>query len=190
MATIFSSTTLLGLTFFLFLSNCTIKPADKTGPDNINPDTSSSRIQQLDAPKNPKEQKVDLEKIYSQAIGDYIRHVYKEYKITFDTLYFGKRVFGQPDDFPDIELPTYIENTTIKLITPEQGEKNQEERDSSFYINLIGSTGADNADFIFVTFSNGFAHQFDFFIDYKYDPDEKRFVIETTRFENYRYKKK
>ncbi len=43
--------------------------------------------------------------LYSQAIGEYIRAVSKEYKLSFNTLFFGKHVYGQPDDFPDIELP-------------------------------------------------------------------------------------
>lgn len=96
---------------------------------------------------------------------------------------------GKVPIFPDIELPIDIKNTKIKLISPEQGEDNQKKNTSSFYINLFASTNSNNAEFIFVTFSNGFDHQFDCFINYNYDADDKIFVIENTRFENYRHQK-
>lgn len=136
------------------------------------------------------DQKVDLTKIYSQAIGDYIRFVKMEHNLTFDTLFFGKREFGQADDFPDIELPNRIENTNIKLISPELGKKIQLERKSSFYINLIGWVNSDNAEFIFVTFSNGFVHQFDCFINYNYNTTKQAFEVDSSRFENFQYKVK
>ena len=105
-------------------------------------------------------------------------------------MFFGKHVNGQPDDFPDIQLPSNIENTNIKLISPEQGIKVQTKSKSSFYINLIGWVESEIADFAFVTFSNRFSHQFDCIIKYKYDPEKKQFVIETTRFEKYFHKSK
>ncbi|MBP6185135.1 MAG: hypothetical protein KA479_09355 [Saprospiraceae bacterium] len=190
MTALFSATTILILTFSLALDGCTTKTTGNSQSDVINSDTSLSTKQQPNKTNISVKQKDHLTKIYSQAIGDYIRLVKKEYNLTFDTLFFGKHVYGQPDDFPDIALPSAIENTKIKLISPEQGEKNQNERKSSFYINLIGWVNSYDADFIFVTFSNGFAHQFDCFITYKYDTNAKEFVMETTRFENYRYKKK
>lgn len=190
MTALFSATTILILTLSLALSGCTTKTTGNSQSDIINSDTSLSTKQQPNKTNISGKQKDDLTKIYSHAIGDYIRLVKKEYNLTFDTLFFGKHVYGQPDDFPDITLPSSIENTKIKLISPEQGEKNQNERKSSFYINLVGWVNSYDADFIFVTFSNGFAHQFDCFITYKYDTNAKEFVMETTRFENYRYKKK
>jgi hypothetical protein len=172
------------------LFGCKTKSTDNSKSNNIHSDSNVSITQQPNNTNNLGKQKNELTKIYTQAIGDYIRLMHEEFNLTFDTLLFGKHINGQPTDFPDIELPTTIENTKILLISPEQGEKKQKENKSSFYINLIGSVNSDNADFIFVTFSNGFAHEFDCFIEYKYDNDEKIFVIETTRFENYRYQKK
>lgn len=189
MTALFSATIILSLAS-LALSGCSTEATGHSQSDGINSDASWSAKQQPSSPNNSAKQKDDLTKIYSQAIGDYIRLVNKEYNLTFDTLFFGKHAHGQADDFPDLELPSSIEHTNIKLVSPEQGEKTQKERKSSFYINLIGWVNADDADFIFVTFSNGFAHQFDCFITYKYDPNEKAFVIEATRFENHRYKTK
>lgn len=190
MKALFSATIMLSLTFSLALAGCTTETTGNSQSDEINDDTSLSVKEQPSSTNSAADQIDDLTKIYSQAIGDYILLVNKEYNLTFETLFFGKNVNGQPGDFPDIELPTTIENTHIKLISPEQGEKNQKENKASFYINLIGWVNSDDADFIFVTFSNGFAHQFDCFITYKYDTDEKEFAIDTSRFENYHYKAK
>lgn len=133
--------------------------------------------------------KDELTKIYAQSIADYIKAVSKEYKINFDTLFFGKHVYGQPDDFPDIELPEVIEDTQIRLLTPEAGMQKQKESKSSFYINLVGFVEDEKAEFIFITFSNGYAHQFDCFIQYTYHTELKAYMLENSRFENYLYKK-
>ncbi len=181
---------MLSLTLSLVLSGCTTITTDNSTSKDLNSDTILSTTQQANSTNNLGEQKNELTKIYTQAIGDYIRLVNAEYHLTFDTLFFGKHINGQSTDFPDIELPTTIEDVKIKLISPEQGEVSQKKNKSSFYINLFASVNSTNADFIFVTFSDGFVHQFDCFIEYKYDTDEKKFVIGTTRFENYLYKKK
>lgn len=177
------------LSFLLLPFGCN-RPSDTDAkPDNIYPlhEVTSRRNSHLDS---VAEQKKELTTIYSLAIRDYIRFVSKEYKLTFDTLFLGKHVYGQPDDFPDIELPSRIENTNIRLITPEQGEKKQKEPKRSFYINLMGWVDPGKADFVFVTFSNGMAHQFDVYISYKYDGDKKGFDMESKRFENFLYRKK
>lgn len=192
MTPLFSATIFLSLSVSLAIAGCTNKATDNSQlqSNNLQPEGVVSTTQQSDSANNIKEQKKELTKIYTQAIGDYILLVKKEHNPTFDTLFFGKHVNGQPTDFPDIVLPAVIENIKIKLVSPEEGEKYQKEHKSSFYINLIGWVNADTADFIFVTFSDGFAHQFDCFITYKYDATEKEFAIKATRFENYRYKKK
>jgi len=140
------------------------------------------------AAMNKQPVEVDAAKLYSQAIGDYIKLVRQEYGLTFDTLYFGKHVYGQADDFPDITLPAQIENTAIKLISPEHGTEVMSKRPSSFYINLFSGGVANNAQFTFVTFSNGFAHQFDCFINYVFNNSKMEFEIENKRFEVYMYK--
>ena len=132
--------------------------------------------------------KADLTKIYSQAIAEFIKAVNNKHKTSFDTLYFGKHVYGQPDDFPDIELPGKIENTQIRLVTPEAGLKMQKQRKSLVYINLMGWVDKEKGEFIFVTFSNGCEHQYDCFINFKYGPTQRKFDLEEVRFEYFLYK--
>jgi hypothetical protein len=135
-------------------------------------------------------QKSELTKIYSQAIADFIKAVNNKHKTSFDTLFFGRHVYGQPDDFPDIELPETIEHTQIILLSPEIGLKKQKERKSLVYINMVGWVSQEKAEFIFVTFSNGCEHQYDCFVNYNYDAGQKEFDLAQLRFEYYLYKNK
>ncbi|MFN8231154.1 hypothetical protein [Flavobacterium filum] len=185
--TYFLAIIVLSLTISLTLLGCSSWTTSSSNSEKVSSDSSSSTTQLTIDTVNPKP---DLAKVYSQAIGDYIRFVNKEYNLTFDTLFFGKYKFGQADDFPDIELPAIIENTSIKLISPEQGTKIQTVFKSSFYINLIGWVNSDNAEFIFVTFSNGLAHQFDCFIKYNYNTKKQTYEVDNSRFENFQYKDK
>lgn len=130
-----------------------------------------------------------ITKIYSLAIADYIHLVKKEYKITFDTLFFGKHVYGQPDDFPDIKLPEVVEKTNIRLISPDEGKKIQKQNNSATYVNMVGWVDNKKAEFIFVTFSNGVTHQFDCFINYLCNELSNDYTLHDSRFENYAYKK-
>lgn len=123
--------------------------------------------------------------LYSQAIAEFIRTVYKKDKTRFDTLFFGKHVYGQPDDFPDIELPEIIEHTPIKIISPELGKKLQRERKSLVYINMIGWIDPDRADFVFVVFFNGAQHQYDYYINYAYNTSIGNFELMKIEYENY-----
>lgn len=126
---------------------------------------------------NANVSKTELAKIYCQAIGDFIKEANKNNKTNFKILYFGKRKNGLADDFPDVELPELIENTYIKLISPEQGAIKQKEDSSCIYINLFGWVTKKDAEFIFVVFSNGFAHQYDYTIKYTYNTIHKAFEL-------------
>ncbi len=126
--------------------------------------------------------KVDLAKIYSQAISDFITDARKRTKSNFDTLYFGKRNNGQPDDFPDIELPATIEKTHIRLISPEAGTIKQQELKSRIYINMAGWVDKEKAEFLFFVFSNGFDHQFNYTINYRFNAKLKEFELVNLQF--------
>ena len=177
--------------YSLALIACSNHAANNSGVGKTFVDNSPTTMQHANAFSTDGKtvSKEELSKIYSQSIAEYIRAVKKEYKIGFDTLFFGKHVYGQPEDFPDIELPETIENTQIRLLSPEIGLQKQKERRSLFYINLMGWVDNEKAEFIFVTFSNGCEHQFDCFINYKYNTELKEFGLENARFENYLYKK-
>lgn len=126
--------------------------------------------------------KADLAKIYSKAISDFIKDANKKNKTAFDTLFFGKRKYGQPDDFPDIELPKTIENTCIRLIAPEVGTIKQTERKSCIYINMVGWVDKKKAEFLFYVFSNGFEQQYNYSVNYKYNVKRKEFELTKIQF--------
>lgn len=167
--------------FALMLIGCSTQPVN-------NP--STEKQQTIIAPANNNAiSNDDLTRIYNRSIADYIKAVNETYKIKFDTLYFGKRNFGQPDDFPDIQLPETIHNTPIRLVTPDVGMQKQQEQPQSFYINLIGWVNNPNAEFLFVAFSDGFKHQFDCHIEYDYDAGLRDYKINDLQFKNFSYKK-
>lgn len=174
--------TTIMLLWALVLMACSNHATEPSSPPKMAEDSMV-----MDSHIVPKE---ELTKLYSLAIADYIKAVNKEYNITFDTLFFGKHVYGQPDDFPDITLPETINNTPIRLISPEVGETKLKERKSLFYINLMGFVDPQNAEFIFVNFSNFGEHQFDCFINYTFNLEQKAFVPVDVRFKNYLYKRK
>jgi len=161
------------------LAACTGQEPSKSNAKEIIADSFLNKeITQTDIDKASNN---DLTKIYIRAISDYITEVSKQDLMPLDTLYFGKRNNGQPDDFPNIVLPETIDNIKIILIEPEVGKKLQEEKKSSVYINLIGWVDKDKSEFIFVTFSNGFEHKFDCHIYYKYDSDRMEFDLTKSR---------
>lgn len=178
-----SITTILFWTICIALTACSTPTADKSLTTTIQQTNSSSTDSAI-------VQKEALTKIYTQAIADYIKAVFKKDSRVFDTLYFGKHAYGQPDDFPDIDLPETIENTQIRLVSPELGEKLQRAKKSLFYVNLMGWVEKDKADFNFITFSNGIEHKFDFLISYHYNATKKEFESVASSFEDYIFDKK
>ncbi len=123
-----------------------------------------------------------LAKVYSQAIGDFIKAANEKNKTGFDTIFIGNRINRQSDDFPDIELPNIIKNTPIRLIHPEDGAKKQQGCRLCIYINLIGWVDSDKAEFVFVVFSNGFSHQYDYYINYLYNAKRNEFELSKVEF--------
>lgn len=123
-----------------------------------------------------------LATVYTQAIGDFITAANERNKTDFDTLFFGKRSNGQADDFPDITLPATINQTVVRLVSPEEGATLQNERKQRVYINLVGWVEPDTASFIFVLFSNGFAHQYDYTINYQYNSAKEKYDLKEVQF--------
>lgn len=158
------------------LTACSNHIAKTSGANTITADAAAT--DSLTLPK------AELTKIYSQAIAEFIKGAYKRDQTTFDTLYFGKHVYGQADDFPDIDLLETIENTHIMLVTPEVGQKKQQESKSLVYINMMGWVSKEQAVFIFVVFSNGGEHQHDYFVDFTYNAALNTFELSEIGFEN------
>ncbi len=179
--------TVLLWTVFLGLTACTSHSGDKSRTDKIMANSSSALHQQTNhtATDSLSMQKDELTKIYTQAISEFIKAAYNKDKTTFDTLYFGKHIYGQPDDFPDIELPGTIEKTQIRLVAPEVGQKIQAARKSLFFVNMMGWVDKEKAEFILVVFTNGGEHQYDYFINFNYNASSDKFELDKIENENY-----
>ena len=175
------------LTVCIDMTACSNHTGDKPLTDKVIANSSAIATQQTNAATTDSLsiQKVELTKIYTQAIAAFIKAAYKNDKTTFDTLYFGKHIYGQPDDFPDIELPETIEKTQIRLVTPEVGQKKQAERKSLVYVNMMGWVDKENAAFMLVVFKNGAEHQYDYFINFSYYTSTNKFELDKIEFENY-----
>ncbi len=169
--------------------SCSNNNNNKLQPNKILSDTTSTAYEDtLLVEKNSFSIENDeLTKIYTQAIGEFIKAIFKKDHTTFDTLYFGKHVYGQDDDFPDIDLPETIEKTQIKVVSPEIGKKLQGERKSLVYVNMMGWVEKMKAEFLFVVFSKGAAHQYDYYITFTYSSSEQKFKLSKIEFEDFRY---
>ena len=169
------------------LTACSNHSSDKSLTDKIITNSSSVASQQTNSATTDSltMQKDELTKIYTQAISEFIKAAYKKDKTTYDTLYFGKHVYGQPDDFPDIELPQTIEKTQIRLLAPEVGQKKQTERKSLVYVNMMGWVDNEKAEFVLVVFTNRGEHQYDYFINFIVKASTNKFELDKIEFENY-----
>lgn len=158
-------------------------PSNQMGKDSLS-GTNQARVH---ASSDSMKWRMDeLTPIYTQAIGEFINAAYKNTKTTFDTLYIGKRRNGQADDFPDIELPSEIKETALKLVSSEEAEKLQQEKVDRVYLNLMGYVERESAEFIFVVFSNGFSHQYDYFLTFSKNLSSNKFEVDKIEFEDYR----
>jgi hypothetical protein len=144
------------------------------GDGAVNKDKTTDPVAQINSDSLPLSNS-ELTSIYALAVSDFLASVKELSGTTYDTLFFGKRKFGQPDDFPDIELPAKIGKTTVRLVTPAEGEKLQQDRKARVYVNLVGWTTKTKADFVFVVFSNGFEHQYDCNLYYTFSKSANRF---------------
>ena len=135
--------------------------------------------------KTNTDAKDSLTTLYTKAINEYIGIIRNRDNVKFDTLFISNRKLGQPDDFPDINLPSTINNTHIELIPMLNGNENQKYifSKTSPMINLIGCVEQTKAEFIFVTFYPGFKHQFDCYINYTLNTNSKTFELENARVE-------
>lgn len=140
----------------------------------------------VDSVASSLENKNRLVKMYSQAIEEYLKAVRKNNNVKYDTLFFGRHV-----DFPDIDLPATIKGTKIFVLSSEEIEANKRLYNKSApYINLIGWVNNDKAEFVAVTFFPEFRHQYDYFINYKYNAELKNFQLEELAYETYVDEKK
>ncbi len=129
----------------------------------------------------------EQEKYYTQALNDYIIEIKKQKLVLSDTLFIADRKNGQADDFPEISLPKELNGFKLVLIDLDKAKVLQEENRTNIYINLVGWIEKNKAEFIFVTFSNGFEHQFDIKLNYTIDTvhhSMKLINLSTEKFSN------
>ncbi len=127
----------------------------------------------------------DLEKVYAQAIGDFIQDVNKNKRIPLDTLFFRKRTNQEEpsDNFPDIQLPESIEKVHVRFIAPEIGDIQQKGLKYRVSINLLGYIDDEKIKFDFFVFSNGFEYKFNYRIEYDYNSQRKEYELKKLKFQ-------
>jgi len=120
-----------------------------------------------------------LTKIYSQAISEYVKEIFKKDKLRYDTLFFGKN-----PEFPDIKLPAEIQNTKIVVLTQESADRKLKYKKSLVYINMIGWVNQKDAKFMLVTFfvDSGYRPQHNCEIDFNYNAEEKAYKLDRLEF--------
>jgi len=122
---------------------------------------------------------------YTLATGEYIKTMKATNKAGFDTLFFGKH-----EDFPDMTLPTEIENTKIIVLTNAEAEKKYANRRSITYINMLGDFVKDMSLFKLIVFkTEKVAEKINWWplhvynVNFNYSIDTKVFTKEKSNFE-------
>ena len=168
-----------GLIIFLSCRNEST-PTEQTG-QGASPGSDRSLLKKEDSLKL-------LAKIYCQAISDFLTNIKASTSSRFDTLYIGKRKFGQEDDFPEIDLPVRINGTKIVLLEVEEANTTYRSKytEHSPYINLLGWINKEAAEFMFVCFYPEFSHQMDVRIQYSAEPAETQYATSGYKLSTYR----
>lgn len=126
--------------------------------------------------------KGDLQKIYIQAISDFIKAAEEKTGKAFDTLFINKRKQNDEDDFPDISLPKLIAKIPVVLDNFDVNLNVYSKLKHRKNLNLIGWVDNTKAEFMFVVFSNGFDHQYDYNIKYSYNKKTKKYEMVSIKF--------
>jgi hypothetical protein len=122
------------------------------------------------------------QKVYTKAITDFIKAANKKNKKAFDTLFFLKRNTQAEDKFPNVILPARIEHTAIQIISDEIADKEQKQIPTRVSINLFKWDRKTHIEFLLVVFSNGFEHQYDYHVHYKYNSQSNTLTLIKSHF--------
>jgi hypothetical protein len=132
-----------------------------------------------------KTEKDSLVSIYSAALAEYIKVMRGKRQATFDTLFVGKH-----EEFPDIKLPSKIENTGIVVLTTEEANIKFAYRKSMAYINMVDLGDKGRNEFMFVTFyvdkekeKVNYWPQHNCTIDFMYNKKSGKFDLEKVNFD-------
>lgn len=130
----------------------------------------------------PLTNKTELQNIYTQAISDFIKATEQKNAKTFDTLFINKRKQNDEDDFPDIVLPNTISNTPIVLDNFDVHLDLYRKLKHRMNLNMIGWVQQEKAEFMFVMFTNGFEHQYDYNIKYNHNKKTKKYEVASIKY--------
>ncbi|MFO0358651.1 MAG: hypothetical protein ACK50A_16975 [Sphingobacteriaceae bacterium] len=130
----------------------------------------------------PLTNKTELQNIYTQAISDFIKAAEQKNAKTFDTLFINKRKQNDEDDFPNIVLPNTISNTPIVLDNFDVHLDLYRKLKHLMNLNMIGWVQQEKAEFMFVMFTNGFEHQYDYNIKYNHNKKTKKYEVASIKY--------
>ncbi len=130
--------------------------------------------------------KVKHLELYVHAISTFIKAAEEHQNNKYDTIFFGKHVFQQQDDFPDISLPERIENTQVRLIEPPETSQYFSINKGSIYINLMSWIDPQHSRFLFVLFGPGFRHLQDYTLEFSRASSDSEWEISEILYEDYR----
>ena len=108
----------------------------------------------------------------------------KEKQTRFDTLFINKH-----PEFPDLQLPSTIQNTAIVIIDPELVNTKMSYKKTIALVNLIGWINKKDSEFIFVLFSHGYRHEYDAHLYFNYETKSKSYRLQKLSFEDPQQKK-
>jgi len=129
---------------------------------------------------------MNTQRLYIQAIEDYLRQVKIKYRSTPDTLFIIKRIHGKSDDFPNIDIPEKLLYTRIIVWSEERVRKAMEESSRRKCLNMMGwIEEKKSSEFIFVLFSNGYQHMYDCTLRYVYNRNKRKYLLKQTIFKDY-----
>ncbi len=122
---------------------------------------------------------------YTLAIGEYIQTMRTKEKTNFDTLFIGKH-----EEFPNITLPTVIENTKIIVLPNAEVEKKYANRRSLIFINMVDDFTKDVCFFKLIVFKTEKIPEkinwwplHNYNVDFNYNLDIKVFTKKKSDFE-------
>lgn len=89
---------------------------------------------------------------YRTAIGDYIKAMRTRDGSFPDTVFTGRH-----EELPDIELPSVIEQVSVRIVAPAEAES-LKSADRFTYLNVFGWFTAEQVEFFVVNFKQGMRH--------------------------------
>ena len=141
-------------------------------------------------------QQTDVNKVYAQAITEYLTALNKTDKLTLDTLFVGPIDEEFEESIKDIDLPKEILKTKISKLKQVEGDRKVKYCKGFIFVNIIATLSKDQAKFLFVTFNvekgaskANWYPKHNFNVNFNYDSQTKAYKLDKQNFE-YLYPKR